>query len=360
MDTIMTIGEYGSTALKVCEIMNKVNKGTLTCDNEVQRGMVWNQIQKSKLIDSILRGVKIPPVFVNQTTIQNEKGKNENYYDVLDGKQRITTICDFVSGGFELKGIEPFICTNDDGDEFEIDVNEKKFEELPDFFQNKITNQSIAFTYYIGADQDAIEEIFLRINNGKPLTNIEKTRVMVKDKVKIKQLASHPIFERILTKSGLNSKTNDDIVMKAYISLYEEEPCLDNKFIAPYFMEHEISDERVKEMETLFDFAVKIEDTLSGYEETRVAHRMFKKKTHFIASLAVIKKAIEKGVKRSLIAEFLANFFTSESGPSVSNVYNATTESGAGHKEQVIKRNENILQFFDNYMKETEAEEEIA
>ncbi|MDU2064525.1 MAG: DUF262 domain-containing protein [Sporomusaceae bacterium] len=55
---------------------------------EFQRFFRWDSTQKSNLIESILLGIPIPPIFVSQ----NEK----NMWDVIDGLQRLSTIFEFM------------------------------------------------------------------------------------------------------------------------------------------------------------------------------------------------------------------------------------------------------------------------
>ncbi len=65
----------------------------------LQRGLVWNIEQKRALITTILRDQKIPSFVV----VQHEKdGEGPYNWQVIDGKQRITTILDFFQDKFSL------------------------------------------------------------------------------------------------------------------------------------------------------------------------------------------------------------------------------------------------------------------
>ena len=60
-----------------------------------QRGEVWRIHDKQYLIDSILRGLSVPPLLVNRT------GRGGRFrYEVIDGQQRLNTILDFRDGKF--------------------------------------------------------------------------------------------------------------------------------------------------------------------------------------------------------------------------------------------------------------------
>ncbi|MDH6060871.1 DUF262 domain-containing protein [Chrysosporum bergii ANA360D] len=55
---------------------------------EFQRFFRWTNIQKTRLIESILLGIPIPPIFVSQ--------REDGVWDVVDGLQRLSTIYELV------------------------------------------------------------------------------------------------------------------------------------------------------------------------------------------------------------------------------------------------------------------------
>ena len=55
---------------------------------EFQRFYRWSDQQKSNLIESILLGIPLPPIFVSQ--------REDGVWDVIDGLQRLSTIFQFV------------------------------------------------------------------------------------------------------------------------------------------------------------------------------------------------------------------------------------------------------------------------
>lgn len=74
-------------------------EGDYDFDPEYQRGTVWTKEQKQAFIKALMIGkAEIQPVF-----IRNPK-KREGGLEVLDGKQRLTTILEYVRGEFEVEG----------------------------------------------------------------------------------------------------------------------------------------------------------------------------------------------------------------------------------------------------------------
>ena len=75
-------------AMSIGEIVNLYNDEELDVHPEFQRFFRWDDNQKTRLIESILLGIPIPPIFVSQKT----NGK----WDVIDGQQRLSTILQFM------------------------------------------------------------------------------------------------------------------------------------------------------------------------------------------------------------------------------------------------------------------------
>lgn len=74
--------------MSIGELASIYQEGELDIHPEFQRFFRWDESQKSKLIESILLGIPIPPIFVSQ----NIKG----IWDVIDGVQRLSTIFEFM------------------------------------------------------------------------------------------------------------------------------------------------------------------------------------------------------------------------------------------------------------------------
>ena len=108
---------------------------------EWQRGEVWDDDRKRALIDSVLRGWKLPKFYFVKV--------NEDDYEVVDGQQRLTAIYEFYAntlslseasakqfGGLYYKDLSTR--ASDAFDDFEIEYDEiedSTEEELKEFFQ---------------------------------------------------------------------------------------------------------------------------------------------------------------------------------------------------------------------------------
>lgn len=75
-------------SMSLGEIANLYRDGELRLHPEFQREFRWKETQKSNLIESVMLGIPIPPIFV----VQNEDG----VWDVIDGLQRLSTFFEFM------------------------------------------------------------------------------------------------------------------------------------------------------------------------------------------------------------------------------------------------------------------------
>src|SRR5207302_2762577 len=74
-------------AMSIGEWISLYENKEIDIHPEFQRFFRWDIWQKSRLIESILLGIPIPPIFVSQ--------RKDGVWDVVDGLQRLSTILQF-------------------------------------------------------------------------------------------------------------------------------------------------------------------------------------------------------------------------------------------------------------------------
>lgn len=138
----------------------KSNK-ELELSPKFQRNKVWNQSVKSYLIDTILRGMPIPPIFITQKIDLNTQ---KTLREVIDGQQRLTAITQFRNNEFKI------LSTHNK------DLANKTYDDLSDELK-------IAFLEYeipveiIKTETDAIiYDIFARLNTNNITLNKQELR----------------------------------------------------------------------------------------------------------------------------------------------------------------------------------------
>lgn len=75
-------------AMSISEWTSLYENKEIDIHPEFQRFYRWSDIQKTNLIESILLGIPIPPIFVSQ--------RKDGIWDVIDGLQRLSTIYQFM------------------------------------------------------------------------------------------------------------------------------------------------------------------------------------------------------------------------------------------------------------------------
>jgi hypothetical protein len=119
-----------------------------------QRQEVWNREKKQRLIDSILRGWKLPKFYFIE-------GSGENYL-VEDGQQRLNAIWEFFSNELSLSA------------ESAKQFRGRFYRDLPRTVADSFDDFEINFDIISGATDAELKEFFQRLQEGMPLTSSEK------------------------------------------------------------------------------------------------------------------------------------------------------------------------------------------
>lgn len=83
--------------LSAFQLYRKYHSGIIKLDPEFQRQGVWNPKQKSELIESIIIGIPLPILYIKEN-------KDGNWI-LIDGRQRLSTIFDFMDNKFSLSNL---------------------------------------------------------------------------------------------------------------------------------------------------------------------------------------------------------------------------------------------------------------
>ncbi|GAA0468779.1 DUF262 domain-containing protein [Parasphingorhabdus litoris] len=128
-------------------------------DPEFQRRNVWSKKAKSKFIESIFLGVPIPQILLSS------RKDSRSRYLVLDGKQRLTTIKEFLNGKYD--GGTRFKLRNLSVLDAEIGGQDwpqiSKDEDWKDRFNNGVIRAAVLKGW---ENEEVLYEIFHRLNSG--------------------------------------------------------------------------------------------------------------------------------------------------------------------------------------------------
>lgn len=137
-------------------LLNDINNKKIILDTSIQRKAdQWDKKKKSLLILSTIEGVIIPAIFIKEIASKSKK----TVWEVLDGKQRLTTLLSFFNDEFKLDK------------SYSTEYANKKFSELEEEIQNNIKNAEIVVNVYQELSEKQTEDIFCRLNNGQVLSS---------------------------------------------------------------------------------------------------------------------------------------------------------------------------------------------
>ncbi len=136
-----------------------VENQTIDLSPKYQRRERWDISRQSELIESFLLNIPVPPVYLSE--------ENYGIYSIIDGKQRITAVSDFLNNSFELRGLSSF-----------SEINGCRFRDLPDELRNALRIRPFlrVITLLKQSEPRLKYEVFLRLNRGGIQLNNQEIR----------------------------------------------------------------------------------------------------------------------------------------------------------------------------------------
>lgn len=135
-------------------IVAMLDSGDYDLNPEFQRRHRWDRVKQSRLIESFIMNVPVPPVFFYEKTYSR--------YEVMDGLQRLTAIGDFYRGHYRLTGLDQW-----------RELNGMLYGELPEQVRRGVDRRylsSIVLLRETASDEAQAQRlkqmVFERINSG--------------------------------------------------------------------------------------------------------------------------------------------------------------------------------------------------
>jgi hypothetical protein len=150
-----------SYPMSIGELINLYRDEELDVHPEFQRIFRWTDYQKTRLIESILLGIPMPPIFVAQ--------RKDGVWDVVDGVQRLSTILQFMG---ELKDedgkeVPPLVL---EGTKFLPSLKGKRWDGKNSFTRDQklyVKRARIDVNIVLKeSDRQSKYELFMRLNTG--------------------------------------------------------------------------------------------------------------------------------------------------------------------------------------------------
>lgn len=150
-------------------IVSMLDSGNYELQPEFQRRRRWPMDKKSRLIESLIMNVPIPPIFLYEDRY--------SHYEVMDGLQRLTTIYDYYKNGFKLEGLEEW-----------PELNGRRYRELPQQVRRGVDRRYLSSIILLQETAKTPQEaqrlkqlVFERINSGGVHLEPQETRNALHD-----------------------------------------------------------------------------------------------------------------------------------------------------------------------------------
>lgn len=159
-----------------------------------RRGSAWDKFRQSFLIDSILNDFDLPKLYLADFTyFTSPLNQSRKRFAVIDGKQRLSAIFSFLDDQLPLA--PDFVLR--ENPELELaGLTYSEIRRVAPEVTSKVENFNLPVMSVITDDESAVQELFVRLNSGKPLTAAERRNAMggVVPEL-IREILSSPFFE---------------------------------------------------------------------------------------------------------------------------------------------------------------------
>lgn len=174
-------------------------RASIDDDPSYQRaGDAWTLAQQQRFIDSLLNGFDVPKIYFHDL-----RGVHPTkVYAVVDGKQRLTAIWEYLDGDFPLA--DDALVSATPGDDLPSDAvapsGPLRFAQLDPAWQQRLLQTFLSVVLIRDASEADIDELFARLNDGTPLTAAERRNAIAGDmSALVRELAGTPSLAAILS-----------------------------------------------------------------------------------------------------------------------------------------------------------------
>lgn len=360
IDNVIILGgivmslEKANISWSAKQIAGMVKNNKINFDHIVQRSYVWERSRKSALIESMILGYPIPPIFAKRRIDYGTGKRGGNIYYIMDGKQRLSTVKEYLNDEFELTEL-PTIKYIDSisGEEVEADISELRFSELPESLQDILKDVMFSITYFDNLTKEEERELFKRLNAGKPLSTKSKVLASCKDIDGILDIGEHELFKEMLSEKARMNKNQVSIIVKTWCMLNKpiEEISFEGKSLSQLTENLIISQDERERLEEVFNLIMDTHTTLLFHKKGKVAKKLYTE-THFVSLIPYFNRAIESNYDSDIMSKWIFSFFDSESGTNINteyNEYNNAVGSGSAKPVNIQIRDKILSESFNNY-----------
>lgn len=147
--------------VQVNDILQWYENDELELSPKYQRNSVWNEKAKSYLIDTIIRGLPIPPIFMRQKIDVTSK---KTYREIIDGQQRLRAITEYIQNKFPISKSHNEL------------YGGKYYEDLDEETKEQILEYDLFVEVISEREDPVIYDMFARLNTNNCVLNRQELR----------------------------------------------------------------------------------------------------------------------------------------------------------------------------------------
>lgn len=136
----------GVSIRRVSDLIRDVDQGVLILNPPFQRRLVWTNVVKDHFLDTVIRGLPFPEIFIATGEIDTTSMQRRNL--LVDGQQRVSTLREYAHGSPDL-----------------VLTHVTPYAELDDDQKGRFLDYEVAVRDLGKRTPDQIKDIFARINS---------------------------------------------------------------------------------------------------------------------------------------------------------------------------------------------------
>lgn len=273
---------WSSTNHPIADLKDWHKDQKIIIQPDYQRRSVWNQSAKIMLIDTILKNIPMPKIFLSKEINKTQSTVRK----VIDGQQRINTILEFIDGKFALDA------------PYQGEYEGKKFAELPKLIQNQFLSYEIDFNEVSFISEEQIREIYSRVNKYSfPLTTQELRKADYPGEFYrlAEKIASDEFFESIKLFTVANRRRSADVEYASELLVVlidgpqEKKESLDSFYLNGTKWTHQEFESYNKRYEKILEEIKRI------HAKIKLSNTRFRQKSDFYALFDAVRILVAAG-----------------------------------------------------------------